>query len=120
MKKLLLILLCFPLIGFGQNPNYSEDIAPIIYGKCLQCHHSGGISNLNLESYANTVTNAGMIQHVTSTGEMPPWPPDTLFQHYAYENTLSMNEISTIMDWITNGTPIGDTSLLPPMPTGIR
>jgi len=105
------------MIGFGQNPNYSEDIAPIVYGKCLQCHHSGGISNLNLESYANTVTNAGMIQHVTSTGEMPPWPPDTLFQHYAYENTLSMNEISTIMDWITNGVPLGDTSLLPPMPT---
>jgi len=117
MKKLLLTLLCLPMIGFGQNPNYSEDIAPIIYGKCLQCHHSGGISNLNLESYANTVTNAGMIQHVTSTGEMPPWPPDTLFQHYAYENTLSMNEISTIMDWITNGVPLGDTSLLPPMPT---
>jgi hypothetical protein len=117
MKKGLLILLCLPMIGFGQNPNYSEDIAPIVYGKCLQCHHSGGISNLNLESYANTVTNAGMIQHVTSTGEMPPWPPDTLFQHYAYENTLSMNEISTIMDWITNGVPLGDTSLLPPMPT---
>jgi hypothetical protein len=105
------------MIGVGQNPNYSEDIAPIIYGKCLRCHHSGGISNLNLESYANTVTNAGIIQYVTSTGEMPPWPPDTLFQHYAYENTLSINEISTIMDWITNGTPLGDTSLLPPMPT---
>ena len=117
MKKLLLVLLCLPMIGFAQNPNYSEDIAPIVYGKCLQCHHSGGISNLNLESYANTVTNAGMIQDVTSTGEMPPWPPDTLFQHYAYENTLSMNEISTIMDWITNGVPLGDTSLLPPMPT---
>ena len=117
MIKKLILLLLIPFFGFGQNPNYSEDIAPILYGKCLQCHHSGGISNLNLESYANTVTNAGMIQHVTSTGEMPPFPPDTLFQHYAYENVLSMNEISTILDWITNGVPLGDTSLLPPMPT---
>ena len=117
MKKPLLILLFLPIIGLGQNPNYSEDIAPILYGKCLQCHHNGGISPLTLETYANVVSNAGMIQHVTSTGEMPPWPPDTLFQHYAYENTLSMSEISTIMDWVTNGTPIGDTSLLPPMPT---
>jgi len=116
IKKLLLVLL-IPTIGFAQNPNYSEDIAPILYGKCLQCHHSGGISNLNLESYANTVTNAVMIQHVTSTGKMPPFPPDTLFQHYAYENVLSMNEISTILDWITIGVPLGDTSLLPPMPT---
>jgi len=117
MKKLLLLVMIVPMIGFGQNPNYSEDIAPILYRKCLQCHHNGGIAPLTLETYASTVSNAGMIQHVTSTGEMPPWPPDTLFQHYAYENTLSMNEISTIIDWITNGTPIGDTSLLPPMPT---
>ena len=117
MKKLLLLLMIVPMIGLGQNPNYSEDIAPILYGKCLQCHHNGGIAPLALGTYASVVSNAGMIQHVTSTGEMPPWPPDTLFQHYAYENTLSMKEISTIMDWITNGSPLGDTSLLPPMPT---
>jgi hypothetical protein len=117
MKKLIIILLCFPFIGFGQNPNYSEDIAPIIYNKCLQCHHSGGISPLPLETYANAVSNAGMIQHVTSNGEMPPWPPDTLFQNYAYENTLTLDEIAKITDWIANGVPLGDTSLLPPMPT---
>ena len=116
MKKLLLILLCLPMIGFGQNPNYSEDIAPIIYGKCLQCHYDGGIAPLTLETYASVVYNAGMIQHVTASGEMPPWPADTLYQNYAYENVLGMNEISTIMDWITNGVPLGDTSLLPPMP----
>jgi len=117
MKKLLLLLLCLPMIGIAQNPNYSEDIAPIIYGKCLQCHHNGGIASLSLETYTNAISNAGMIQHVTSTGEMPPWPPDTLFQHYAYENTLSMDEINTILNWVTNGVPLGDTSLLPQMPT---
>ena len=58
-----------------------------------------------------------MIQHVTSNGEMPPWPPDTLFQNYAYENTLTLDEIAKITDWITAGVPLGDTSLLPPMPT---
>ena len=29
MKKLLLLLMIVPMISFGQNPNYSEDIAPI-------------------------------------------------------------------------------------------
>jgi len=116
MIKKLLFLLLVPFIGFGQNPNYSEDIAPIIYGKCLQCHYDGGIAPLTLETYASVVYNSGMIQHVTSSGEMPPWPADTLFQNYAYENVLSMNEINTIIDWITNGVPLGDTSLLPPMP----
>ena len=65
----------------AQNPNYSEHVAPIIYDKCLKCHHNGGISPIPLETYSNTVLNAGMIQHVTSTGEMPPWPPDTLISN---------------------------------------
>ena len=117
MKKLLLLLLCVPLIGLGQNPNYSEDIAPIIYNKCLQCHHNGGIAPLSLETYSSAVFNSGMIQHVTSTGEMPPWPPDTLYQNYAFENTLTSDEIMKITDWISNGSPLGDTLLLPTMPT---
>lgn len=116
MKKLLLLIL-FPYLVFGQSPNYSEDIAPIIYNKCLQCHHNGGISPLSLETYAATVFNSGMIQHVTSNGEMPPWPPDTLFQNYSYENVLNTEEIIKITDWILNGSPLGDTSLLPDMPT---
>lgn len=117
MKKILIFLFSFPLILSAQTPNYSEDIAPIIYNKCLQCHHSGGIAPLSLETYADAISNAGMIQHVTSSGEMPPWLPDTLFQDYAYENTLDINEISIILDWVLNGVPIGDTSLLPPFPS---
>jgi hypothetical protein len=116
MIKKIFFLLLTTTISFGQNPNYSEDIAPIIYGKCLQCHYDGGIAPLTLETYTSVVYNAGMVQHVTSNGEMPPWSADTLFQNYANENVLSMNEISTIMDWITNGVPLGDTSLLPTMP----
>ena len=116
MKKVLFIFL-LPIIGICQNPNYSEDIAPIIYGKCLQCHYNGGIAPLTLETYSSTVSNAGIIQHVTSNGEMPPWPPDTLFRRYSFENTLSFDEINTITDWITNGVPLGDTLLLPPLPT---
>ncbi len=121
MSFRVLLTICVFLISYnfinGQSPNYSEDIAPIIYNKCLQCHHVGGISSLSLETYANTVTNAGMIQHVTSSGEMPPWPPDTLYKNYAYENVLSLQEINSITNWISNGSPIGDTSLLPTMPT---
>ena len=88
MRKILLIFSYLPLLSLSQSPNYSEHIAPIIYDKCLQCHHYDGISPIPLETYAEAVANAGMIQHVTSTGEMPPWPPDTTYQSYAYENIL--------------------------------
>ena len=112
----LTILILLPIFGFTQNPNYSEDIAPILYGKCLQCHHNDGIAPLALVTYADAVSNSGLIQHVVSTGEMPPWPPDTTFQRFAYEKILSIDEISKITNWITAGVPIGDTNLLPQMP----
>ena len=116
MKRLIVFLVCISLFGYSQSPNYSEDIAPIIYNKCLQCHHTGGIAPLSFETYSNAVSNAGLIQHVTSTGEMPPWPPDTTYSRFAYENILSFDEITKITDWIANGVPIGDTNLLPPLP----
>ena len=71
---------------------------------------------MSLETYPNAVSNAGLIQHVVSTGEMPPWPPDTTYQRFAYENILSIDEIAKITDWITSGVPLGDTNLLPQMP----
>jgi hypothetical protein len=117
MKRILIILVFISSYVFGQSPNYSEDIAPIIYNKCLQCHHTSGIGPLSLETYPNAVSNAGLIQHVVSTGEMPPWPPDTNYQRFAYENILSIDEIAKITDWITAGVPLGDTNLLPQMPT---
>ena len=117
MNRILFFLIFISSYVFGQSPNYSEDIAPIIYNKCLQCHHTGGIGPLSLETYPNAVSNAGLIQHVVSTGEMPPWPPDTTYQRFAYENILSMDEIAKITDWITAGVPLGDTNLLPQMPT---
>ena len=116
MKNYIFLFLTFPFFLYSQNPNYSENIAPIIYNKCLQCHHSNGISPISLETYASTVANAGMIQHVTSTGEMPPWPPDTNYRRFAYENILTLDEINDITDWIANGVPLGDTNLLPPFP----
>jgi len=117
LRKINLIILFFiPIICIGQTPNYSEDIAPIIYNKCLQCHHTNGIAPLSLENYIDAASNSGMIQHVTSTGEMPPWPPDTLYRNFSYENVLTFDEITKITDWIVAGVPIGDTALLPPKP----
>ncbi len=116
MKRLIVFLVSISSIVYSQTPNYSEDIAPIIYNKCLQCHHNGGIAPLSFETYSNAVSNAGLIQHVTSTGEMPPWPPDTTYSRFAYENILSFDEITKITDWIANGVPLGDTNLLPTLP----
>ena len=118
MKNLLLFLIFLPLICFSQSPNFSEDIAPIFYDKCTQCHHSGGVAPFSLIDYAtaSAFSNSGAISYMVSNGLMPPWPPDSTYQNYAHERTLDQNEIDLILDWANIGSPEGDPSLAPPEP----
>src|SRR6185503_11250149 len=43
-------------------PTFYEDIAPIVYERCLSCHVEGGIAPFSLASYENAKTAAGSIQ----------------------------------------------------------
>jgi len=119
MKKLLIFLFSFPIFAFGQNPNYSEDVAAILYNKCTSCHHNGGIAPFSLMDYNDAQNWAPQIVLSVITGEMPPWPVDTTFQRYAHERILSLSEINTLIDWNNNGTPQGNPTLVPPAPTYI-
>ena len=48
---------------------------------------------------------------------MPPWPPDNTYQKYAYDPTLTAEEIQAIRDWVNNGTPEGNPANAPTPPT---
>ncbi len=112
-----LLLLCFVFTSaVAQNPIFSEDIANIIYNNCTSCHRSGGIAPFPLESYSDVVLQSSIIPFYIQSGIMPPWPPDTSYQHYAGERLLSQQEIDDIVDWIGNGTPEGDPLLAPDPP----
>lgn len=114
------------LQGQGTIPTYSEDIACILYSHCTSCHHVGGIAPMSLMTYAeaanygqailNMVEGASDKTYHLST-EMPPWPPDRTYQKYAYDPTLSADEIQAIRDWVQNGTPQGNPANAPTPPT---
>ena len=36
---------------------------------------------------------------------MPPWPPDTNYQRFVHERTLTIEEVSKITDWVWSGNP---------------
>lgn len=95
---------------------FAEDIAPILYDKCVSCHHTGGIGPMSLIEYDTVYDNRFLIQSSVVTGEMPPWPPDENYQTYAHERLLSPTEIQMIMDWVSDGAPEGDPNLTPPPP----
>lgn len=112
---------CFAIsVATAQNPTFSEDIANIIYTNCTSCHRSGGIAPFPLTSYDAVVLKSSLIPFYIEAGIMPPWPPDTSYQHYAGERLLSQQEITDIVTWIGNGTPEGDTALAPDPPVFIE
>ena len=100
----------------GAQANCSEHIAPILYNNCTSCHNPTGVAPFSLLDYNDAVVNAIDIADAVDTREMPPWPPDPSYRHLAYERILTQAEIDSIVAWVNNGVPLGDTSLAPTPP----
>jgi hypothetical protein len=106
----------FSTTSRAQVPDWSTSVASIIYDNCSSCHHEGNIAPFSLMSYTDAVNHALNISAVVNAGLMPPWPADPDYRHFAYEAVLSEAEISTITEWVDNGTPSGNLNLAPPPP----
>lgn len=119
MKNSALLLVC-SFLGLSsvaaQTPNWSEDVACIIYSNCSSCHSAGGIAPFPLLSYDHARIYASAIKEVISEGNMPPWPPDPDYRPLADERMLTEAEIQTIIDWVDGGTPAGDLNTAPEPP----
>ena len=94
---LLFIFFCFK--AESQSVNWANDIAPILYKHCVQCHHDGAIGSFSLIDYQSAFTNRDNILEAVSSRQMPPWKPDPNYRHYAKENYLSTAQINTIEQW---------------------
>lgn len=111
MRHIFIIIICFLFLniikGQGQNATWYKDIAQIMQNNCVECHRVGGIAPFPLETYNDVINQNWIIPHVLTTGEMPPWPPDTTYQRYLNERLLSQDKINTVIDWIQDGMPLG-------------
>ena len=96
---ILILFLIFPVTVFSQSPNYSEDIAPILYAKCTECHNPNGIAPVFINELSRSFYISPQIVLSVISGNMPPWPPDTNYQRYAHEKILSADEINKIINW---------------------
>ena len=105
--------------------NYSEDISPIIYNNCTNCHRPNEIGAfLPFENYQDVYNNRGLISYVIAGDDdsrhgnpiMPPWPPDREYSTLLGERYLEDDEIQLILDWVNQGAEQGDPSLEYPIP----
>lgn len=111
---LLIILISFR--SFSQVPDWSTQIANIIYKNCSSCHREGYIAPFTLMSYDDAVANGYSIQTVVNAHIMPPWPPDPDYRHFANEAVLSQSDIDAINAWVDGGMPSGNLAMAPDPP----
>lgn len=113
----LALLLGLSISAFGQNPNWAENIAPIMYRACTSCHHNGGAAPFSLMTFNDVAGNVFGVQGAVNSKRMPPWPPDPTYKRLAHERLLSNAEINTINAWVANSFPQGNPALAPTAPS---
>lgn len=119
MRKKIIVALTL-LIYFknllAQTPTWSGDVACIVYSHCSKCHNSNGIAPFSLMDYNEVYNSRQAILNAIQTEKMPPYLPDTKYQHYADERKLTSDEIKTIANWVSAGAPKGDINHAPAPP----
>ncbi|HXK03829.1 MAG TPA: ascorbate-dependent monooxygenase [Verrucomicrobiae bacterium] len=95
-------------------PTFSHDVAPLLYKRCANCHHAGGVAPFALLGYADAAKRARLIAQVAAKRYMPPWlPSEPRFQN---EMKLTDAEIALLGRWAANGAPEGDAKEAPAPP----
>src|ERR1700722_18351709 len=92
---------------------FSADIAPIVYKQCTRCHRPGEAAPFSLISYEDVAKRGKLIATVTKSRYMPPWKAEPASFHYKDERRLTDAQIGMIQDWVKQGMPRGDESLMP-------
>ena len=112
-------------VDAGDQPAvvYYRDVKPILDGRCVSCHTSGGIGPIDLSDAELSATYSAMIKAQVESGLMPPWHAAKDCNTFTNDRSLTAEQKSTLMQWIDLGSPMGDPSVvgqpLPPLEVGL-
>ncbi len=113
------LLVAFSAFGADNalpQPTFSHDVAPILYGHCVKCHHPNDIAPMSLLTYSEARPWAAAIREAVVSGKMPPWKADPSVGHWSNDPRLSPAEIKTISAWAAGGKLEGDPKEMPQKP----
>jgi hypothetical protein len=97
-------------------PTFSEHVAPIVYGKCIQCHRPGEVAPMSLINYHEVQPWAASIRRQLVDQTMPPFHSHSRYGLLVDTPRLTPTEIDTIVRWVDAGAPEGNPALLPELP----
>ena len=98
------------------KPTFTEDIAPIIYNNCTECHRNGQAAPFTLQTYSDVKKRARLITKVTEDRYMPPWHPVEGHGKFVDERRLTGDELATLKNWYKSGMAEGPADKLPEPP----
>jgi hypothetical protein len=93
---------------------FASDVEVIIQNKCQECHRPGRVGPFSLLSYDDVRKHSAMIREVVAERRMPPWHADPRYGHFVNDRSLSPKERATLLAWVDQGNPLGDTKKSPP------
>jgi hypothetical protein len=89
-------------------PTFDREVSPILQHRCQECHRAGEMAPMPLVTYKDARPWAKAIREAVRTRKMPPWFADPCCGKFSNDRSLSEAEISTITQWVDNGSPEGD------------
>lgn len=97
-------------------PTFNQDVAPILFSKCVTCHSPGQVAPMSLLSYKAARPWARAIKNKVAAREMPPWPVDPRFGVFRNARGLTQAQVDTIVAWVDQGAPEGTGARPAPPP----
>ena len=99
--------------------SYWQDVAPIVFDRCVQCHQEGGIAPFRLDRYQDAKTYAAAAALAVKERTMPPYlvKADGSCGSFDEPLVLTDQEIAKINRWAELGAPEGDevSMQIPPL-----
>jgi len=101
------------LLHAESPPDYASEVAPIIIENCADCHRQGGVGPFALDSYIMVLGWSPMIKEVLLNKRMPPTQVDPYVGHSAGARYLDPDDVQTLVHWINNRAPRGESEVDP-------
>ena len=105
-----------PTTGTPTGITYYEHVRPVLARSCVNCHESGGIAPLSLDTYDSAKIFSAQIATATAERRMPPYPADNSGACNTFRDArwLSDDDIATLAAWHEGGALAGDPNIPPP------
>jgi hypothetical protein len=98
----------------AQAPTWTEDIAPLMQDKCMNCHRPGEVAPMSLLTYNDVRPWARSIERMVESRIMPPWHADPQFGDFGNNRRMTQRQIDLISEWVAAGAPHGEGTWTPP------